>query len=71
MKFTELYNILTSDSFWSRQDRKIRVLAARYHLGVDSADDLHFLAKPQPCYEDYYKQPILSKQDVELILSLA
>ncbi len=71
--FSELRRQLQAT--WPEQPERVRVLAARFYLGVETVDDLQFHTERHECYSgsyagrEVYLGPLLSLQEARMIVS--
>jgi len=66
----QIYNQLSQDEWWSCQSPKMRWLAARYYGGVESKEQLFSHGEPQPIHRGHYHPPMLTADEIEVILAL-
>ena len=67
MTYTQL--LAEINATWPEQPRHVRVLATRYYLGAESRADLERLTKPMPCNRDFCLPPVLTRAQVDNIVS--
>lgn len=76
MQAMQLARELSKESFWAGQPRKVLILAARFYAGVDSLDQLRSMAEPAVfgtnrwTGEDRFLRPVLTSEQVEMIVNL-
>lgn len=68
MRYTEMLRHL--DHAWGDMPRRVRVIATRYYLGVDTIDDLQAMTEPQPGYRGRAVPPLLTREEADFIVML-
>jgi hypothetical protein len=64
--FTQITTHLkTTRPFWNR---RVRALAARFHLGVESEADLYSRTESLPVYREITSPPTLSDVELDAII---
>ena len=70
MKAYHIYKELSKESWWSKQSRAMRWIAARYYAGVESVDELAQRAEIQFVSPLVVLKATLTATEVETIISL-
>lgn len=70
MNAMQIARELSKESFWAKQPRKVLILAARFYAGVDSLNQLRLAQFPLPCLDNYTMPPMLTDDQIRMIVDL-